>query len=64
MIDYFAFFNVLVIALKYKIAYHESNPDVGFGPSKEMLLKQILDDAGVILSGQEIKDILSKVNGT
>ena len=45
--------NLTCEALRYLVGYEDSNPDVGFGPSLESLLDNVLRRANITLSTRE-----------
>ena len=49
---------LIVIALRYRVGYEDSNPDVGFGPSLEGLLNSVLSQCGMTLSETELATVI------
>ena len=45
--------NLLIEALRWRVGYENSNPDVGMGPSTQSLLDGILVRTGVTISIRE-----------
>lgn len=52
--------SMTVTALFYCKEYDDSNPDVGMGPSLEMLLDRVLKSSGVKLSKSEKELVLTR----
>ena len=49
---------LLAVALKWRRAYDDSNPDIGFGPSLEWLLEELIEDAELVVSDPDKYSVL------
>lgn len=47
-----------IVALTWKIGYKNSNPDIGMGPSKKMLLEDVCEEAGIKLTDEEFNYVM------
>lgn len=57
-----ALFSMAVTALRYAYLYDESNPEVGMGPSTEMLLLDVIRSSGLSFSEQSKREVLQRYN--
>jgi len=48
----------LAVALRYRKLYEDSNPEVGFGPSLEMLAEEVITTAQIQLSIDNINSVV------
>lgn len=51
---------LLLIALRWRKGYEDSNPDVGMGPFNSMLLDWIIEEAGMQVSDSDKQSIINE----
>lgn len=49
------------LALRYRIAYDDCNPEVGLGPTPRTLLRKLQNEAALYLSVEEENAVLARL---